>query len=42
VDNTPGVNEDIVCSWSAIRFLNRVQYLKQKDEVIDFERSKNT
>lgn len=41
VTNTPNVTEDEVGEWTAIRFLNRIQYLKQKHEVIEFERSKN-
>jgi len=37
VEETPNVNEDIVSDWTAIRFLNRVQYLKHKGEIQLFE-----
>ena len=34
---TPGMNEDLICDWTAIRFLNRVQFLKHRDEIRQFE-----
>lgn len=37
VDNTPNITEDQLCEWTAIRFLNRVQYLKHKAELEQFE-----
>lgn len=42
VENTPQTSEDTVGEWSFVRFLNRLQYLTQKQEVLDFERTKNT
>jgi hypothetical protein len=37
VNTTPNVTEDMVTDWPAIRFLNRVQFLKHKGEVEIFE-----
>ena len=37
VKATPNVTEDEVCDWLAVRFLNRVQFLKHQGEVEIFE-----
>lgn len=34
VNQTPGVSEDEVVSWSVVRFLNRVAFLKEKNFII--------
>jgi len=31
--------EDELMKWPALRFLNRLQYIKQKNEAEEFERS---